>query len=304
MKNKSTGALKVAACGSMLGACALLLSACGGGGGGSSSSSGSANVTSASAGAPKYGQTLKLSLSGSGLDQGLTVSASGCGGVAIVAAQSSASAAVYQCTVSAIGAGSFTVTRTADGAALATAAFTVPTPQVTLTISNSAAVGGTIVMTLAPDKAPLTVNNFLAYVNAGFYAGTVFHRVSPGFVVQGGGYTAPLDANNQNLKTVNAPIALEVGKGLSNTQWTVAMARSSTDVSATSQFFINLADNSGSLDPGLTSGYAVFGSVTSSTTGSVSAIAGAPCVALPLFLPNGDCTPTPNVVIVSAVQTQ
>lgn len=280
------------------------LAACGGGGG-SSAPSGPATVSSATAGTPKYGQTLNLNLSGANLDQGnITVTATGCTGVAIVAAQSNANSAVYQCTVSALGAGQFTVTGSGGGAPLASAAFTVPAPQVTLTVSNGAAVGGTLVMTLAPDKAPITVNNFLSYVNSGFYAGTVFHRVSPGFVIQGGGYTAPLDANNQNLKATNAPIALEVGKGLSNTQWTVAMARSSADASATSQFFINLVDNSSNLDPGLTDGYAVFGTVTSTTTGTVTAIAGAPCVALPFFLPAGECTPTPNVVINSAVQTQ
>jgi peptidyl-prolyl cis-trans isomerase A (cyclophilin A) len=222
--------------------------------------------------------------------------------VTINASSSGANAAQYTCTVSAMGAGQFVVTRTSGGATLSTVAFNVPAPQVTLNFSNSAGVTGSIVLTLRPDKAPITVGNFLDYVNSGFYAGTVFHRVSPGFVVQGGGYTAPLDATTQNLKATNAPIPLEVGTGLSNTQWTVAMARSSDSASATSQFFINLVDNSATLDPGLSAGYAVFGSVTSGTA-NVSAIAGAPCTAIPLFLLPGECTPIPNMVITSATQT-
>jgi cyclophilin family peptidyl-prolyl cis-trans isomerase len=256
------------------------------------------------AGAASYGRTLTLTLSGSNLDQGVSVAATGCTGVAIVAASSSATTAKYQCAVSALGSGQFVVTASSGGATLATASFTVPAPQVTINYSNSNGVTGAIILTLTPDKTPITVNNFLSYVNSGFYAGTVIHRVSPGFVIQGGGYTAPFDATTQNLKATNAPIALEVGKGLSNTQWTIAMARTSDPASATSQFFINLADNSGTLDPGSTAGYAVFGSVTgAASTASVSNIAAAPCVALPLVLPTGDCAPTPNVVITSATQT-
>ncbi len=250
-----------------------------------------------------YGKRLVLTLTGAHLDQGVSVTATGCDGVAIDTSSSGATAAQYACTVSAMGAGQFVVKRTADGGALGTASFNVPAPQVTLNFGNGAGVTGTLVLTLAPDKTPITVNNFLGYVNSGFYAGTVFHRVSPGFVVQGGGYTAPLDASNQDLKPTNAPIALEVGKGLSNTQWTIAMARTSDPSSATSQFFINLVDNSGALDPGLSAGYAVFGTVTSGSA-DVAAIVGAPCATIPQFLPAGDCTPTPNMVIASATQTR
>jgi len=286
-------------------ACVLGLVACGGGGGTADGGSGTPpSVTSAVAGSAKYGQKLALTVAGSNLDQGLSVSATGCQEVTRDAAGSSAATARYQCTVFAMGAGQFVVTRTSDGATLATAPFNVPAPQVTLTVSNGAAVGGTVVLTLAPDKAPITVDNFLAYVNSGFYDGTVIHRVSPGFVIQGGGYTAPLDASTQTIKpATRAPIALEVGKGLSNAQWTIAMARTADPASATSQFFINLVDNSGSLDPGLSAGYAVFGSVTSGT-GNVSGIAAAPCTAIPLFLPSGECTPSPNVLVTSAVQSQ
>ncbi len=282
------------------------LGACGGDGGGTDPQHGGGatpTVTSAAAGTPMYGKTLVLTLTGTNLTQGIAVTATGCDGVTIDTSSSGASTAQYSCTVSAMGAGQFVVTRSDTGATLSTTTFTVPAPQVTLNFGNGAAVSGSIVLTLAPDKTPATVKNFLAYVNSGFYAGTVFHRVSPGFVVQGGGYTAPLDANTQVLKATNPPIALEVGKGLSNTQWTIAMARSADPASATSQFFINLVDNSGFLDPGVSAGYAVFGTVTSGTA-DVSAIVGAPCTAIPLFLPSGECTPTPNMVISSATQTR
>jgi peptidyl-prolyl cis-trans isomerase A (cyclophilin A) len=286
-------------------AIAATLGACGGGGGGSDppNGGGAPTVASAVAGTPMYGKTLVLTITGTNLAQGLAVSATGCDNVAIDTSSSGASTAQYACTVSAVGSGQFVVKRADNGATLNTTPFTVPAPQVTMNFSNGAAVSGSIVLTLAPDKTPITVKNFLAYVDSGFYAGTVFHRVSPGFVVQGGGYTSPLDANTQTLKPTSAPIALEVGKGLSNTQWTIAMARADDPASATSQFFINLVDNSGFLDPGISAGYAVFGSVTSGTA-DVSAIVGAPCTAIPLFLPTGECTPTPNMVITSATQTR
>lgn len=283
-------------------ATAVGFTGCGGDGGGGGGG-GTPTVATAVAGTPMYGKSLTLTVTGTNLDQGVTVSATGCGSVAIDAPTSGVATAHYACPVSTMGAGQFVVKRASDGATLATAPFTVPAPQVTLNMGNGAGVAAAIVLTLAPDKTPTTVDNFLGYVNSGFYVGTVIHRVSPGFVVQGGGYTAPLDANTQNLKTAGAPIPLEVGKGLSNTQWTIAMARTADAASATSQFFINLVDNSGALDPGLTAGYAVFGSVTTGTA-DVSAIAGAPCIALPLFLPAGECTPIPDMVITTATQTR
>lgn len=116
----------------------------------------------------------------------IAVTAAGCDNVTIDATSSGASTAQYSCTVSAVGSGQFVVKRSSGGAALSTTPFTVPAPQVTMNFSNGAAVSGSIVLTLAPDKTPVTVKNFLAYVNSGFYTGTVFHRVSPGFVIQGG----------------------------------------------------------------------------------------------------------------------
>ena len=284
------------------------VSACGGGGGSAGTPVGSTpTVSSAVAGAAKYSQTLTLTISGANLDQGLTVASPSCKGMTRSTSApfaSSATTAYYQCSVSAVGAAQATVSRTSDGGTLATVPFNVAVPQVTLTVSNGAGVAGTIVVTLAPDKTPLTVDNFLAYVNAGFYDNTVFHRVSPGFVLQGGGYASPLTDGTATPKPANAPIALEVGKGMSNVHGSIAMARASDPDSATSQFFINLADNSATLDPSPVygAGYAVFGSVSPGAT--VDAVAAAPCTAIPLFLPAGDCTPIPNVVVTSALQTQ
>lgn len=116
---------------------------------------------------------------------------------------------------------------------------------------------GDITLELFADKAPLTVQNFLAYVDEGFYDGTIFHRVIPDFMVQCGGFTADM----QQKKT-RAPVKNEADNGLSNEPYTLAMARTSDVNSATSQFFINLADNT-FLDHGKRDfGYAVFGKVT------------------------------------------
>jgi cyclophilin family peptidyl-prolyl cis-trans isomerase len=115
---------------------------------------------------------------------------------------------------------------------------------------------GTFVVQLDMERAPLTVKNFLHYVQTGFYNGTIFHRVIPGFVIQGGGLTtAYLE------KRTEAPIPNESGNGLSNLRGTIAMARETDPHSATAQFYINLVDNR-KLDPRPDRwGYAVFGQV-------------------------------------------
>ncbi len=118
---------------------------------------------------------------------------------------------------------------------------------------------GDIIVQLYPEKAPLTVQNFLDYVNEGFYNGTLFHRVIPGFMVQGGGFTPGL----RQKKTL-PPIKNEANNGLQNQRGTLAMARTSAIDSATSQFFINVAENKFLNYRGSNSneyGYTVFGSV-------------------------------------------
>ena len=130
-------------------------------------------------------------------------------------------------------------------------------PQVELHITGH----GVITIELDADKAPLSAANFLSYVNKGHYNNTVFHRVIPGFMVQGGGFEPGM-----TQKPTDAPIANEANNGLKNDTYTLAMARTSDPHSATAQFFINVANN-GFLNHTAPSaqgwGYAVFGRVVS-----------------------------------------
>jgi peptidyl-prolyl cis-trans isomerase B (cyclophilin B) len=118
---------------------------------------------------------------------------------------------------------------------------------------------GDITLELYPDKAPVTVANFLQYVKDGFYNGTIFHRVISGFMIQGGGFDAQM-----NQKPTRAPIKNEADNGLKNDAYTVAMARTMEPDSASAQFFINVVDNPRLNFTGKTPrgwGYAVFGKV-------------------------------------------
>jgi peptidyl-prolyl cis-trans isomerase B (cyclophilin B) len=125
----------------------------------------------------------------------------------------------------------------------------MPSPVVVMETSL-----GTIKIELNEDKAPITVKNFLAYVDDSFFDNTIFHRVIDGFMIQGGGFEPGM-----KQKKTNAPILNESPNGLSNVKGTIAMARTSAPDSATAQFFINVSDNSGSLDKPR---YCVFGKVT------------------------------------------
>ncbi len=119
---------------------------------------------------------------------------------------------------------------------------------------------GVVEMELYPDKAPATVKNFLSYVDAGFYDGTIFHRVIPGFMIQGGGFEPGM-----KQKPTREPVRNEADNGLKNTTGTLAMARTMEPHSATAQFFINVADNDflDHRDKSMRGwGYAVFGKVT------------------------------------------
>ena len=120
---------------------------------------------------------------------------------------------------------------------------------------------GSFTIELDAARAPKTVQNFLAYVDAGHYAGTIFHRVIDGFMVQGGGYDAAYDK-----KTTRAPIMNEADNGLLNQRGTVAMARTNDPHSATAQFFVNVSDNTFLNHKAKTDrewGYTVFGKVVS-----------------------------------------
>lgn len=127
----------------------------------------------------------------------------------------------------------------------------LPNPMVTIKTSD-----GTITLRLFRDKAPATVENFLAYVDAGYYNGTIFHRVIPNFMIQGGGMLADMSE-----KATMDPVVNESKNRLHNTRGTIAMARTNDPDSATSQWFINVRNNM-SLDwaPGK-DGYTVFGEV-------------------------------------------
>jgi peptidyl-prolyl cis-trans isomerase B (cyclophilin B) len=132
-------------------------------------------------------------------------------------------------------------------------------PQVELHIANY----GVITLELDQAKAPNTVANFLDYVNKGHYNNTVFHRVIPGFMVQGGGFEPGMKE-----KKIGAPIDNEANNGLKNDKYTVAMARTNAPHSATAQFFINVADNAflNHTAPSAQGwGYAVFGKVVAGT---------------------------------------
>jgi peptidyl-prolyl cis-trans isomerase A (cyclophilin A) len=129
----------------------------------------------------------------------------------------------------------------------------IPSTSVNILMTTSM---GNILIALDPARAPITTANFLKYTNAGFYTNKIFHRVIPGFMIQGGGFTADLVQ-----AATYAPIKLEVGNGLSNLRGTIAMARTNVLDSATSQFFINVVDNTFLDTSG--GGYAVFGKVLS-----------------------------------------
>ena len=127
-----------------------------------------------------------------------------------------------------------------------------PNPRVVVETSM-----GKITIELLENKAPITVKNFLKYVDDKHYDGTIFHRVIADFMIQGGGFEPGLKP-----KKTRAPIKNEAGNGLSNVRGTIAMARTEEPDSATAQFYINVVDNSKDLDrqPG-SAGYAVFGQV-------------------------------------------
>lgn len=295
-------------------AAAALLAACGGGGGGDSGGPPPV-VTASSTSSARYSDSMLITLVGSNLDQTLTFTGAGCRNyVRSTTAPnvSTATAAYYTCTVS--GVGSLSVSVSGGGVTAATLPFTVAVPQVTMLISNRAGVAGSLVLTLAPDRAPMTVDNFLVYVKSGFYNGTVFQRhgragssinVTGEFVLQGGGYNAPVSsaARFPALKPANATIALEAG--LSNLRYTVAMARGNLANSATSEFFINTVDNTFLDSTATVPGYAAFATITTGTT-LVDAMVAAPCnfSAINFGLNSPDCVPEPNLVVVSAQQSR
>lgn len=198
-----------------------------------------------------YSQQASFTVTGSGLSELDAATVQACDNVELERPLDGAPA-IITCTVNATGE---LVVQLKDkgGAVIAMKSFAVPVPQVTVNTNL-----GSMVVELNPTAAPLTVNNFLGYVNAGFYNDTLIHRVIAGFVAQGGWLTSA-PAVQTGLK---APIVLESSSGLLNVRGSIGMARTSDPDSATSQYFFNLVDNP-ALDFVSPSqpGYAVFGKI-------------------------------------------
>lgn len=269
----------------------LLLSACGG------SDGPVVMVTGINADRLSYGQLSQFKISGTGLDTNITVNTQKCTGLAVLPG-GSATEQTVSCTPIATGKDvlRFEVT-TREGTLLNAVQLSVPDPQVTLTTNL-----GAVVLELNPTRAPLSVNNYLRYVKDGFYNNTVFHRVMSGFVAQGGLLIAatPPDLMPKLQTGLREAIALESNKGLSNLYGTVGMARGSAANTATSQFYFNLADNTGLDYQSETSpGYAVFGKVVVGL--DVIEKMGKTPVATQYSLPN---YPVTDIVVVTATQTR
>ena len=249
----------------------------------------SAGVSAVNNGTLMYRKQATFTVSGQNLDGAISVLAPNCSGLS-EAAGGSATSRSFTCTPTAVGPLPFQVLRARDNATLLTVAPVVPVPRVTMKTTM-----GDMLIELYPANAPITVDNFLQYVDDGFYAGSIFHRVISNFVIQGGGFNTQL----AQLPT-RTPIKLETPNGLSNQLYTVAMARTSARDSATSQFFINVSNANGFLDASPTSdGYAVFGKVVAGTA-VAEAIKAVPVVNFGAFA----SIPNTFIVINSVTQTQ
>jgi peptidyl-prolyl cis-trans isomerase A (cyclophilin A) len=227
----------------------VLLAACGGG----SSDPEIAAVPEyeVSPSALAYSQKSTFTVSGTALSKVEKITVKKCAGLALEPA-SNTERKLVSCTVNGSGELMVELKDSAD-VVLFSKSFTVPEPQVRMTTSL-----GSMLVELNPTAAPVTVANFMAYVNAGFYTNTLVHRVMPNFVVQGGWLT-----NVPVVQTgLRNPIVLESNNALSNARGTIGMARTAEANSATSQFYFNLADNLALnyVSPAQP-GYAVFGRV-------------------------------------------
>lgn len=260
------------------------------------------------AGTAKYSQALTVTVKGNNVNQGLDVSSSSCSGMALSVSPpfiSTASTAYYRCKAdSANGRAQVSVALLSDLAnPVASPQFIVDTPQVTLTVKSGTGPGavalGDVVITLKPNETPLTVDNFLSYVNSGFYNGTIFDlvvkRPTPTLIL--GGSYAPTSGSPPPVPKLAKPaIPLELVQGLSHVQWTVGMDHPSIGPNtATSGFFVNMVDN-----PQLDADFAVFGNIAAGT-GVLNQMANSTCVVAPQF---SECLPSPNIIIDSAVQSR
>ncbi len=239
-----------------------LAAACGGGG-----SDDKPAVTGMAAAPAAYGLEARWTVSGLNLDRGIGLAiTSGTSDGLIEVPGGTAFQRRFSCRPQSLG-DLVAQVNDAGGSRIATLRVVIPRPVVQLAVAQGNGDSelepvGTIELELDPVAAPVTVQNFLNYVNEGFYDETIFHRVVADFVIQGGGYT-PGSPDPSFREPTQPKIALESNNGLSNLRGTLAMARTDDPNSATSQFYINVVDNL-SLDyrSEQQPGYAVFGRVT------------------------------------------
>jgi peptidyl-prolyl cis-trans isomerase A (cyclophilin A) len=239
-----------------------------------------------------YGQTATFTVDGANMNKGVTLAVSGC-----ETAVPSQVASLWRHTFTCKPGPALSITAQAllNGAALTSQTFTVPKPQVRLNTSL-----GAVVVELEPGKVRATVDNYLAYVDARFYDGTIFHRIARNYVVQGGGFTAVFGATLLQQSGLRVAIPLETNKGLSNLRGTIAMARTSLPDTATSQFYLNAVDNTFlDFSSAALPGYAVFGSVVS----GLGVIDAMNAVATRTVGPYAD-VPVNDVVLTTAVRVK
>lgn len=228
---------------------AALLTACGGG-----ANDFKPAITAVKPQSLRYSQTATVQIGGQHLRNSIVADTGGACTNPSYGSGSTTELLVLNCTVERVGDMLLTL-RSASGEVLHQTILSVPKPQVVVVTD-----AGNLTMELEAAAAPASVRNFLGYVGRNYYSGTLFHRVIAGFVVQGGGYTTGMVQKPGQV----APIALESQNGLTNARGTLAMARTSVPDSATSEFFINLVDNTSlNYQSAASPGYAVFGRVIS-----------------------------------------
>ena len=235
-------------------AAACALSSCGGEGG-------DIAMSNASATNVRYAQTLTLTFTGQGFDKGVEVAVDGpCDNLTRLPG-SNANGVQYTCVISGVGRINSVLRATDGGQAFGSLKVDVPLPRVSLTVTDGTRTG-TLLLELDPAAAPASVAQFVAYANAGFYTGTLFHRVRPDTAILAGGFTSGTEGVISAKLTTRGDVALE-RTGLKNLRGSVALYREAALNSANSMFFINTVDNP-RFDVGSAEtpdGYAVFGKV-------------------------------------------
>jgi len=270
---------------------ALGLVACGGG-----SSSGGPSVSNMAANNTIYGRTMTVTVSGAALSSpDLQLDVQGPCSDMVRATPALDFQATFTCRVEGIGTIT-SVIRDAAGAELGRLRVNIPAPQVRFTVLQGGR-SGVFVVELDPVAAPITALNFIRYVNAGFYRDTIFHRVLPNQIVQGGQYTTDLSLR----PALFDPIKLESDNGLKNLRGTIAMARAQDPNSASAQFYINLVDNPAFDRQGAEiPGYAVFGKLITGQEFAAE-LGRVPVASISNEFPS---LPLTNIVMTAVVQTQ